>query len=91
MKLTAFMTSTTARMVMIKDWVGDSTLIPSPGPTGREMICTPDQARNPAIMSWPASFVIQSRSRKSSTTPMASMMRAAAAMAMTGQGSAKIG
>ena len=76
---------------MISESVGDSTVMPSPGPTGRDTICTPAQARNPPTSSWPASFVTQSRSRMSSTTPIASMMSAAAAIARTGHGSANTG
>ena len=59
MKFTAFITSTTARMVMTSDIVLEPTVMP---PTGSETICTPCQASRPAARIWPASLVNQDRS-----------------------------
>lgn len=74
MKLTAFMTSTTASTVMAIDIHWEPTVMP---PIGRDVIATPCQARRMAARIWPASFVIQSRSMKSSMTPIRTMRDAA--------------
>ena len=78
MKLIMFITTTITITVIRIDIRDDPTVSP---PIGRDRTCTPCHAIRPAAMNCPASFVIQSRSQRSSATPSSTISKAAPRMA----------